>query len=110
MVALGLWADCLTVTEDGRFIVGLPPQPATPEFQGINVTILFVLRVIIQSELVTMEDIVENLRVPSSEVRNAIRFASIRGWIEEVDGYYRLDWRWHRTVTRVLLRQNLLSR
>ncbi len=110
MVALSLWADCLTVTEDGRFIVGLPPQPATPEFQGINVTILFVLRVIIQSELATMEDIVENLRVSPNEVRNAIRFASIRGWIEEVDGYYRLDWRWHRTVTRVLVRQNLLFR
>jgi hypothetical protein len=110
-VALRLWADTLAVTADDRIVVRhLPRELSTGQLEGANLSVLLLLRVIAQSEISTTEDIGEGLQLPFAVVSNAIRVAMIRGWIEEIDGTYRITWRWFKTINRVLARQNLLAR
>ena len=109
-VALRLWADSLAVTEDGKVIVHLPSPPATSEIEKLTPTQLLVLRVIAQSELIARDEIVESLRFSEANVGNAILVSLQQGWVEEVDGRYRLSWDWYRTITRVLVRRNFLDR
>ena len=110
-VALRLWADALAVTADEHVVVRhLPRELVTGQLEGANLAVLLLLRVIAQSEMSTMDDISESLQLPLSVVSNAVRVAMIRGWIEDIDGYYRISWRWYRAIIRVLARQNLLAR
>ncbi len=110
-VALRLWADALAVTVDDHIVVRhLPLELATGQLEVANLSVLLLLRVIAQSEMSTTNDISESLQLPFGVVSNAIRVAMIRGWIEEIDGYYRITWRWFRAINRVLARQNLLDR
>jgi hypothetical protein len=110
VVAMRLWTDSLRVSPDGGIVVSYPNPPATKELEKVNVTGLLVLRVIIQSGLANQQEIIDSLRLPEMEVAAALRLARSRGWIDEVDGRYRLTWKWFRSVTRVLSRQNLLVR
>jgi hypothetical protein len=110
-VALRLWGDSLAVTDDGRILVQVLPQVfGGDQLEKANLSVLLILRVIIQSEMTTSEDIAESLQLGSSVIDNGIRFATLRGWIEETDGYYQITCRWFRPINRVLTRQNLLSR
>jgi hypothetical protein len=109
-VALQLWVDSLSVLPDGKIIVNIPRLPETGELEGVNIKVLLVLRVITQSGLATQDDIIESLRLPTGDVVNAVRFSMQRGWIEEINGRYRLTWKWFRSITLVLSRQNLLPR
>ena len=109
-VAMRLWADSLVVNGDGQIVVRIPPEPETREVEGAHFTVLLVLRIIIRAELVTREDIIESLRFSEGEVDNAMYFLLGRGWIEELNGRYRVSWTWFRAVTRALTRKNLLSR
>ena len=110
-VALRLWKDSLAQTPDGRVIVQVLPQVfAVDSMDGVNMPILLMLRVIVQSGMTTSEEIAESLQLPSIVVENGIRYALHSGWIEESDGYYQITWRWFRTVKQVLTRQNLLAR
>ncbi len=109
-VAMRLWVDSLVVNGDGKMVVCMPPEPATREVEGVHFTVLLVLRIIIRAELVSREDIIESLRFSEGEVDNAMYFLLGRGWIEELNGRYRVSWTWFRAVTRVLARKNLLSR
>ena len=110
-VALRLWGDSLAVTDDERILVQVLPQVfGGDQLEKANLSVLLILRVIIQSEMTTSDDIAESLQLASSVIDNGIRFALLRGWIEETDGYYNITWRWFRPINRVLTRQNLLSR
>ncbi len=109
-VALRLWADSLAITEDGKFVVHLPSPSETSEIERLTPTQLLVLRVIAQSDLIARNEIVESLRFSEANVGNAILVSLQQGWIEEVDGRYRLSWDWYRTITRVLVRRNFLDR
>jgi hypothetical protein len=109
-VALQLWVDSLSVSPDGKIIVNIPRLPETGELEGLNITVLLVLRVITQSGLATQDDIIESLRFPMGDVVRAVRFSMQHGWIEEINGRYRLTWKWFRSITLVLSRQNLLPR
>jgi hypothetical protein len=109
-VALRLWADSLLVTADGDFIVRHPPHAETEELDKLSMPNLLVLRVIAQSELAAPDDIVESLRFSEAEVEIAVGRSLQNGWIEEVDGRYRLAWNWYRPITTVLARKNLLVR
>ena len=109
-VALRLWTDALAVTEDDHIVVRhLPLELITGQLEAANLPILLLLRVIAQSEMSTINDISESLQLPLVIVSNAIRVALLRGWIEEIDGYYRITWHWFRAINRVLARQNLLT-
>jgi AAA domain len=109
-VALQLWADSLRVTSEGRIIVSLPQLPATEELESVNTSVLLMLRVIAQSGYANQEEITDSLKLPETEVASALRFALAREWVESADGSYRLTWKWFRSITRVLARQNLLVR
>jgi hypothetical protein len=109
-VALQLWADALVQTEHGEIAVLLPQQMASAQLENANLQLLLVLRVIMQTEVVSAEDIISSLRLAPPVVMNALHVSELRGWIEESAGLYRLAWRWYQTVARVLSRQNLLAR
>ena len=109
-VALRLLAGSLSFEKSGRLNVDLPTQLSGREIDKSSLNVLLVLRAIAQSEQISVDDIVNNLRLPQGAVGSAMHFAITRGWIEEANGFYRLSWLWYRTVTRILGRQNLLAR
>ncbi len=109
-VALRLWAESLVTQEDGGHEVRLPEQPALAELERLGITGLLVLRVVAQCELASPEDITQSLKLPEAVVQGAITALLQHGWIEELDGRYRISWPWWRTITRVLARKNLLPR
>ena len=112
-VALRLWADALTVMKDNHIVVQRLPSELeidTEQLENADLPLLLLLRVIAQSEMSTIDDISESLQLPFVVVSNAIRVALIRGWVEQIDDYYRITWRWFRSINRVLARQNFLTR
>jgi hypothetical protein len=111
-VALLTWANCLYYDEenDGKLCVRLPAQPAARELESSAHNVMLVLHCIAQSELISKEDIVDNLRLRSGSVGSAMHYCISRGWIEEHRGFYRLAMHWFKTITRALARQNLLAR
>ena len=109
-VALRLWANSLVGDETGKVLGALPSLVSTAELDSLPLSGLLVLRIIVQFERVTAEDIRTGLRMSESEVGTAIRSGLARGWICEEQGYYTLHWRWFPVVIRVLARQNLLAR
>jgi len=109
-VSLQLWADSLRITPGGRIQVSLPQLPATSELEKVNMKVLLMLRVIIQSEMASQEEITNSLRFKTREVAGALNMATVNGWIKPVNGRYCLTWKWFRSITRVLARKNLLVR
>ncbi len=110
VLALHHWANCLRLDGvDGRLVVRLPTQPSGRELEKATLQRLLVLRVIAHSEMISAEDIVDSLGYPTREVTSILYSAVVRGWVEEVDGRYRLSWTWFRPITRVLERRNLLE-
>ena len=69
---------------------------------------LLVLRFIAQSEIATLDDLVEGLRFSRRQTTSAVLSALRRGWVEEVEGGYRLSWAKYGDVCRVLARKNLI--
>lgn len=109
-VALRMWANCLYIDEKGNHCVATPGQLSSRELDAAPHNVLLVLRVIAQSEVISLEDIADNLRLPAGAVGSAMHFCLSRGWIDSGDGRYSLSMDWFRTITRVLARQNLLAR
>ena len=60
--------------------------------------------------LANQAEIIGSLRLSAIEVAGALNLALTREWIESIDGRYRLTWKWFRSITRILARQNLLVR
>ncbi len=111
-VALLIWTNCLVYenTDDAKLCVRLPAQPDIRELDDADHNILLVLRCIAQSELISEQDVVDNLRLPSGAVGSALHYCISRGWIEPHGRRYRLTMIWFKTITRTLARQNLLAR
>ncbi len=109
-VALRLYVKSLSVLDDEKIIVGTPLQPDTELLEASGITTLLVLRVIAQSGYSTPALVEQCLEFSRERVDSIFMVMQWRGWIECIDGYYRISWRWFRPVTRVLIRQNLLGR
>lgn len=109
-VGLRMWANCLYLDENDKYCVSTPSQLSSRELDAAPHNVLLVLRVIAQSEVISLEDIADNLRLPEGSVGSAMHYCLSRGWIESDNGRYSLSMDWFRTVTRVLARQNLLAR
>jgi hypothetical protein len=107
--ALRIWADSLGVGPDGRVVARLPALPRTGELETLGIAFLLVLRVIVQSELATVDDIVAGLRMTAGQVNNTLRFLLFRGWVEAVGQRYRITDAWYGTVVRALNRRNLIA-
>lgn len=110
-VALQLWSDCLRLAEvDGRPVVSLPSQRYDRELETATHEILLMLRVMAQTELISLDDIAGNLRLSTRDVTAGLYLAMSRGWVEKVEDRYCLSWAWFRPVTRLLGRRNMLAR
>jgi hypothetical protein len=108
-VALRSWRDSLWRTEDGRIWVRMFDEPSTAMVDTSPLSVLFVLRSILQMDVADRDDLVEATNLTPGEVHNALRFAEARGFVEEVgEGAVRVTWPWYRAVTRVLSRKRLL--
>lgn len=110
-VALALWAKSLHINKNGNVAVNLPRLPTSDELNNASLSVLLVLRVIYQSEIITREDIVKSLQTSDAEVVSALRTAIYNEWVEVIDEeYFQINWYWRKVITRVLTRQNLMPR
>jgi hypothetical protein len=107
--AVRIWMESLGVGPKGKIVVHVPSLPQTAAFEKLDISFLLVLRVILQCELATLDDIVRSLRLAPRDARGALRLMQLREWVEIVDGRYRITDAWYGTVTRVLGRRNLIS-
>ena len=111
-VALLSWSDCLYFEseDDTQVYVQVPVQQSVRDLDSAAHNVMLVLRCIAQAELITEDDVVDNLRLPQGAVGSAMHHCISQGWINVVEGRYRISMRWFRTITRALARQNLLAR
>ncbi len=109
-VALRLYIRSLLVREDGSVLARTPPQLDLEQLEASSIDTLLVLRVIAQSGYATAAQVAETLVTPLPQVESLFTIMRWRGWIEEVDGHFRITWRWFRPITRVLSRQNLIGK
>jgi len=110
VASLHLWTDALRVAADGSIKVTLPQLPDAGELDKAGMTILLILRVIAQSGMASLEQIVDSLKLPENEVAGALNLAHNHQWVEKENDHYRLAWKWFRSIMRILSRQNLLVR
>jgi len=110
-VALGLWSKSLFVNNNDQYLVRLPRLPSSSELDNATLTVLLVLRVICQSEIISIEDIVKSLQLAEAEVFGALRLIVLNEWVDcSDDKYYAINWYWRKEIIRVLARQNLMPR
>lgn len=109
-IALRLYVRSLAVLEDGSIIVKMPIPPNIGQLETAGIELLLVLRVIAQSGYASPEEVRDCLGLPLDNVIDSFRVMRWRGWIESVNGYFRITWSWYRPVTRMLVRQNLIER
>ena len=108
-VALRMWCESLTVTDDGKVDVRLGSKRTRSSLDTLSLTSQFVLRSIAQMEYARQEDVVKALNLPPAEVDMALQAAKANGLIEEQDGLFSISWPWYREITRFLNRRNLLA-
>lgn len=109
-VAVRLFAHSLRSARGRRMVVDLPQTPFSASLRDATVGTLLVLRVVLQCEIASVEDIARSLRVSADRALSSARFCLQNEWLEEIDGGLRLSWDWYPTVTRLLERKNLLPR
>jgi hypothetical protein len=109
-VALYYWRESLRIGEEGEIVVQLFEAPDTADLESLPDPAVFVLRAVVQLELAAFEDIVDATRLPTRQVEDALRYGSFRGYLERIDGRYRVHWRWFRSVSRFLERRHLLAK
>lgn len=107
--AIRIWADSLVVAPDGTVVVQLPDLPALGALETGSFEHLLVLRVLLQCNVATEEDLVASLRLRTLEIGSAVRYLAQGGWIEETDGGYRITDRRYAEVVRALNRRNLIN-
>ncbi|MGB5705439.1 MAG: ATP-binding protein, partial [Arenicellales bacterium] len=109
-ISLRLYVKSLVVHDDGEIFIKMPIPPNIEQLDAIGSEQLLVLRVIAQCGYATPEEVQECLALPLDSVQEIFRVMKWRGWIESVNGYFRIKWTWYRAITRKLIRQNLLER
>lgn len=108
-VALYLWGQSLFKDEQGNVLVRLFEIPDTSGLDGLSVTLLLVLRSIIQLEQAVKMDIARATNLSSDEVVDALRLLTSKGYIIRCDdNFYSIGWPWYRAITTVLNRQHLV--
>ncbi len=108
-VSLHFWRESLRCGPDGTHIVRLFEAPDTGDLERLPDSTVFVLRAVIQLEHAAVGDVLEATMLARRQVDDAIRYALGRGYIEQIEGRYRIRWKWFRTITRFLSRRHLLA-
>jgi hypothetical protein len=109
-VALRLFANSLRAHPDGRLFLRLPQPIFSSALTEAIVETLLVLRVLVQCDIADLDDITKSLRISESRARASLRYCNLNGWIDPVEGGWRIGWKYFRTITRALVRQNLMPR
>ncbi len=108
-VALRYWRHSLFQDPDGRVAVRMFDEPPAAEVDQSPLTVLFVLRSLLQMDVAERSDLVDATNLTPGQVHNALRFAEARGFVEEdEEESVRVSWSWYRPITRVLRRRRLL--
>jgi len=108
-VALWFWRESLKVAGEEEHIVQLFEAPATDDLEGLPDHALFVLRALVQIDRASRDDVMTATKLPDERVREALRYARLRGYVDLVEERYRVSWEWFRAITRVLHRRHLLG-
>ncbi|MDH4017566.1 MAG: ATP-binding protein, partial [Actinomycetota bacterium] len=109
-VSLYLFAESMRRLPDGSVILRLPQLSSPGSLVNAHPDALLVLRVLVQCDVASAEDVARSLQLPISRVEQILRFCTQNGWVTFEHGGHRVSWRWFRSVTRALVRQNLMTR
>lgn len=107
-VALHLWSRSLRRDEGGACLVTPFVSPEPKDLERLPDAVLFVLRAVLQLDPARPEVIAEATNLRVLEVKDALRYAVGRGYVEEVLGGYRVTWESYRVVVLFLQRRHLL--
>ncbi|HHH11486.1 MAG TPA: hypothetical protein ENK23_05365 [Sorangium sp.] len=107
-IALHFWRQSLGIDDAGKHAVKLFAPPSLSDLEALPDSALFVLRAVLQVEQATVEDIVAATMLPAESVRDALRYALGRGYIEALGRYFRIEWGWLRAIASFLKRRHLL--
>ena len=115
-VALQLWRQSLFVDNSGvsesvdkRAILRLFDLSENAELEALSVSMLLILRAIIQMEFAEKDAIAQCANMSSDEVIDALRLLRSKGFIVRNDrNEYAIHWPSYRDIVMVLSRQHLL--
>ena len=83
--------------------------PAAEALEGLPDEAVFVLRAVVQLGWASEDAVQRATSLGLSDVQNALRFGSAKGWFERADERYHITWNWFRAITRFLRRRHLLA-
>ena len=109
-VSLYLFAESMRRRPDGSVILRLPQLSSPGSLVNAHPDALLVLRALVQCDVASAEDLARCLQLPVERVDQVLRFCAQNGWVTNEHGGHRVSWRWFRSVTRALVRQNLMTR
>ncbi len=107
-VALTVWHDSLGLDPEGHVSVKVFQAPDPEALEGLPDSTKFVLRAVIQLERADSRSISRATGVAISDVDDALRFGSARGYFDHTAEGYAVTWPWFRAITRYLARHHLL--
>ncbi len=108
-VALEYWRRSLFVVEDSEKIVVLTfARPASEKLSALPMSVLFVLRAILQMDRADPKSIGRATDLPIPIVDDALRRLRRIDAVQENDGEYRISIQWWLEVYRLLERRNLI--
>jgi hypothetical protein len=84
-------------------------EPAIEDLEQQSLTTLLILKFILQCEYSTVDEIAWGLGLAHRQVETAITAATGNMWVIQEGDRYRVSSRWFRTLTRYLMRRNLMS-
>jgi hypothetical protein len=84
-------------------------EPAVEDLEQQALATLLILKFILQCEYSTVDEIAWGLGMSGAQVENAITAAIGNAWVIREGDRYRVSSRWFRTLTRYLMRRNLMS-
>jgi hypothetical protein len=109
-VAIRLYTSCLRELPSGKIIVRLPQTASSDRIAASNLVIMLILKVLVETELATVDDLVASIREPKETVQNCLAHCLQEGWVEQVYDHYQISWSYYRRVKRVLVRRGLIPR
>jgi hypothetical protein len=109
-VAIRLFADCLRELPSGEIVVRSPQPASADQIAAANLSTLLILKVLLETELASTDDLVAATREPRETVAHSLAYCQQQGWVEEVYEHYQVTWSAYRRVKRVLERRGLIPR
>ena len=107
-VALHFWLRSLVPDGEQRARVKLFRPPDETEFSDLGQQAMFLVAAIMVHENLSIAEATSTTRYPVSVCRMHLERLADQQILSCTSGRYRLTTRWHRAVTRVLIRNNLL--